>query len=47
MNDPSRELFDNYIHMHWHLNNIVHLGFYSLADFIRPRVFDSNLLVVG
>jgi SAM-dependent methyltransferase len=44
---PHRALLRLLNRLRWHINNAVHTSFYVLADFIRPQVFDPNLLVIA
>ncbi len=44
---PQRMLLRLLNRLRWHLNNTVNASFYVLADFIRPTVFDPNLLVLA
>jgi 2-polyprenyl-3-methyl-5-hydroxy-6-metoxy-1,4-benzoquinol methylase len=44
---PQRAVFRLLNRLRWHLNNAVHRGFYILADFTYPKVFDPNLVVVA
>ncbi|MCX8049019.1 MAG: methyltransferase domain-containing protein [Methylohalobius sp.] len=44
---PHRALLRLLNRARWHLNNAVHCSVYLLSDFIRPRVFDPNLVVIA
>ncbi len=44
---PRRAVFRLLNRLRWQINNAVHRGFYVLADFICPKVFDPILVVVA
>lgn|GEM_PF-878268 len=44
---PHRAFFRLLNRLRWHLNNGVHKALYMLVDFLRPTVFDPNVIVVA